>query len=156
MIGELLAANPGSNNGIGALGIGGPGFGSVPPEGSLRVAMHSGYGAPPHFPGGVGGSERVVTMTVRQAGDADRRVLQAAGGRLRQCVAEAVAADPSVSGTTTLTISVTATGSVRTATSTTAGIPQTAVACTAAVGRALTFPADGERVVRVAVTAAPK
>ncbi len=152
MIGELLAANPGSNNGIGALGIGG-----LPPEGSLHVAMHSGYGAPPIGDRlGGGRSERVVTVTVRQAGDADRRVLQAAGGRLRQCIAEAVAADPSVSGTTTLTISVTATGSVRTATSTTAGIPQTAVACTAAVGRALSFPADGERVVRVAVTAAPK
>lgn len=148
MIGELLAANPGSNNGIGALGIGG-----LPPEGSLHVAMHSGYGAPPHFPGGVGGSERVVTMTVRQAGEADRRVLQAAAGRFRQCVASA---DPSVSGTTTLTLHVTATGSVREATSTTAGIPQTAVACTAAVGRALTFPADAEHVVRVSVTAAPK
>ncbi len=148
MIGELLAANQGLNNGIGSMS-------GLPAEGTLHVAMHSGYGAPPHMPGG-GGSERVVTMTVRQAGDADRRVLQAAGGRFRQCVASAVNADPSVSGTTTLTLHVTATGSVREATSTTAGIPQTAVACTAAVGRALTFPADSEHVVRVSVTAPAK
>jgi hypothetical protein len=147
-IGELVAANPGSNNGIGSMN-------GLPPGGGLHVAMQSGYGAPP-IGDRLGGSdsERVVTMKVQEAGAADARILYAAGGRLRRCVASAVAGDRSATGTTTLTLRVTAAGSVSAATSMTAGIPPAAGACAEAVGRGLTFPTDRERVVRVSLTPA--
>lgn len=149
-IGELVAANPDLNNGIGSVA-------GLPPGGGVHVAMQSGYGAPPISDRlATAEPERVVTMKVSEAGAADARVVYAAGGRLRRCVASAVAGDRSASGTTTLTLRVTAAGGVSAATSMSAGIPPAAGACVEAVGRGLTFPTDHERVVRVSLTAAAK